>query len=135
MAKKTNPRRSKLTEEVFQRALALRDAGDRQGAEALLNRLAEEDPEDLDVLIVLGGVLSHQEKWAEAAGIFQRLLAARPANEPASLGLFLSLWHLERRRDAIGEMERFLSIAESNEYERLLKDLERAVALGADERP
>jgi predicted Zn-dependent protease len=110
--------------ELLEAALRSRDAGDRDEAERLLSVLLTDYPDDLDVRIVYGGILFHCERFEEAAVHFQRILESRPTAEPASLGLFHSLWHTERGLDAIEEMRRFFAAGgESLEYRRLLRDI------------
>jgi predicted Zn-dependent protease len=126
-------KRSESDEREFQRAIQMRAEGDLKGAEKLLAGLAGRCPEDLLVRLILGGVLFNLDRYSEAIVAFRRVLSERPANEPSSLGLFHCLWHLGERREAIQEMERFLSIAKSDEYEKLRRDFERAIQLAEGE--
>jgi tetratricopeptide (TPR) repeat protein len=111
---------------LFQKALDLRDGGAHAHAMEILRCLLLEDPSDIDVLFILGGILFNMDEHREAADVFRRVLEQRPENEPASLALFHSLWKLGYRREAYQEMRRFLEIADSREYERLLEDIDEA---------
>lgn len=127
MAKSQRPK-TKGKEARFQEALSLRDSGRRGEAERVLRDLLAEEPADLRTVLVLGGLLFVQDRYEESLPLFASVLASRPQNEPASLGLFHSLWHLGRREEAFAEMERFLLGHASKEYSRLLLEFRQWLA-------
>lgn len=138
MAKRTKIRTRKMArkkasqneryKELFSKALALRSHGDHEEASSVLERLISEDAANVDALFLLGASLFSLKRYEEGADAFQKVLANRPKNEPASLGLFHSLWNLGMRREAYQEMRRFLAIADSQEYECLIADIDAAFA-------
>lgn len=110
----------------FQQALDLRGSGDHAAAVKILAQLISQDSNNIDALFLLGASLFSLDRSQEAARAFREVLKLRPKNEPASLGLFHSLWKLGDRQGAYQEMRRFLSIADSREYEQLLADVDAA---------
>lgn len=127
-----NPR-NEVDEELFQKALKLRSVGDLGEARGILEDLSKRYPDDLLVLLIYGGVVFNLDNYSEAKSVFQKILESRPANEASSLGLFHSLWQLGEWRAALQEMERFLALAKSSEYEKLKKDFEEAMRVAEDE--
>ena len=117
---------SESQKELFNRAIALRSLGDHAEASIVLARLLSEDAANMDALFLCGASLFTLKRYEEAADAFRKVLADRPRNEPASLGLFHSLWKLGIRREAYQEMRRFFAIADSQEYERLIDDIDAA---------
>jgi Flp pilus assembly protein TadD len=100
--------------------------GDLALAARLLCKMSEEDSEDLRVLFSYAAVLFRLRRFAEAAPRFARILEDQPVNHRASLGLFHSLWQIDRKSDAAKEFRRFREAGgESMEYRRLIKDLQR----------
>jgi predicted Zn-dependent protease len=61
----------------------------------------------------------------EAISYFQQAVVLRPDSEAVSLGLFHCLWESDRMDDAFDEMKRFLTGNESEEYKRLLADINK----------
>ncbi|MFL6193798.1 MAG: tetratricopeptide repeat protein [Thermoanaerobaculia bacterium] len=124
--KRRSQSRSEYQEAMLNKALDLRDAGDFPQALELLRDLTTDAPDDLDSLFYYGTILFHLDRYQEATEVFHKFLEHRPKNEPASLALFLSLWHLGRRREAGAEMKRFMALSDSREYSRLLSEIEEA---------
>jgi predicted Zn-dependent protease len=107
-------------------AKRLSDAGNLGDAAQMLVSLAEECPDDLDVRLTFAGLLFRLKRYAEAAPHFASILEYLPMHEWASLGLFHSLWKIDRRREAIEEIQRFRDAGgDSMEYRRFFKDLEK----------
>jgi predicted Zn-dependent protease len=125
--KKGNQNRNEAAEAVFQEALQLRSKGKLDDAEKLLSGLVQASPEDTEAFLILGAVLYAQDNYFGALSAFGRVLDEMPMHEPSSLGLFHSLWALGQRKEAFAEMKRFLSVANSQEYERILSDIDRAM--------
>lgn len=118
---------SKALKALFRKALSLRSEGSHAEASIVLAELLSMDAANEDALFLYGASLFSLSKYGEAAPVFRKILAAHPQNEPSSLGLFHSLWKLGARREAFQEMKRFMTIADSQEYERLLADIDAAV--------
>lgn len=113
-------------EEPFCKALSLRSHGDHAGAVIVLAMLLSKDANHEDALFLYGASLFSLDRSEEAADTFRKVLATCPKNEYASLGLFHSLWKLGAPREAFQEMRRFMTIVDSEEYERLLADIDAA---------
>jgi hypothetical protein len=112
--------------------------GDLRNAFILKERGADE--EALTVLLDLydkgewsEGFAAVLGSWLADAGMHERALKVlreatnrAPTAEMISLSLFHSLLDAKREVEAFSEMRRFLAVAESLEYRRLLRDLGRA---------
>lgn len=109
--------------ERFDEAVRLKESGNFDAARRVLLELRNDDPSSLAILAVLGHVCWEMKRLNEAITFFQEAVALRPDSEAVSLGLFHCLWESERIDDAFAEMKRFLADYESEEYERLLADI------------
>ena len=92
--KEASQSQSQSHKELFRQALALRSRGCHAEASIVLARLLSEDTANVDALFLRGASLFSLKSYEEAADVFRRVLADRPPNEYASLGLFHSLWKL-----------------------------------------
>ena len=110
----------------FDEALRLRDQGNLGGAHDILSQLCKSDAATAAMFAVLGDVLWEMDCLSDAIHTFYRVTEMSPRSEVASLALFHSLFQAGRQDEAFGEMRRFLSIADSTEYETLLSDIQRA---------
>jgi hypothetical protein len=100
--------------------------GDLERAAQLLCRLTEDYPRDSAILFSCAAVLFRLRRFSEAAPLFARILEDQPVNHRASLGLFHSLWQIDRKSDAAKEFRRFRGAGgESMEYRRLIRDLRK----------
>ena len=100
--------------------------GDLEGAVKILSKLAEDYPDDTTVRFSYAACLFRLRCFAEVIPHFTRILEVQPTNEWASLGLFHSLWQIDRKREAAKEFKRFRAAGgESMEYRRLIKDLRK----------
>jgi tetratricopeptide (TPR) repeat protein len=61
----------------------------------------EKYPEDAEGQFLYAAALLLSDRYAEAVAPFERVLQVEPHNERASLGLFHSLWKMERCREAL----------------------------------
>jgi predicted Zn-dependent protease len=113
--------RAKIESE-FNRAIEIWRDGDGQMAVQILERLASEHPNRPFILGMLGAIYRSLGDYERAVGYFQQTASLSPKSELASLGLFHSLWQLERREAAMDEMTRFLSVASSEEYDLLINE-------------
>ena len=91
--------------------------------EAIINaeNLANNYPEIASVFGLLASLYFELDRYEEAALAYQKATELSPKSEMASLGLFHSLWQLERNDDAFEEMKRFMAISASDEYTELVK--------------
>lgn len=112
-------------EEEFRKATELRDAGDLVRARESLERLADSHPNVFGLWLTLGGIQMTQSDYLAAERSFSIAISLRPRSELASLSLFHTLKHLDRRNDAFSEMRRFLALRpESHEYKLLRQELD-----------
>lgn len=117
--------------ERFDEAVRLRDSGRREEAIDLLRELVGEPGDTRGAELVLGGLLLDMNDDSRAVEVFEPLVRRYPRSESVSLGLFHSLWASGRTAEAIAELERFLSVAESMDYRRIRKDLEKEGLMAA----
>ena len=116
-------------ENLFTEAIELRDSGNLGLAIEKLSKILEDKPSlktATGVLGVMGNMYWDLKDYKSAAICYQKAVSNSPTSELASLGLFHSLWDLGDTDEAFEEMKRFLSLAESDEYVRLLKEIESA---------
>lgn len=107
----------------FEIALRLRDSGNLAGEIEILSRICQSKTERSATFVVLGQAEWESGSLVEAINSFKHAVEMAQRSEVASLGLFHSLFEAGRTDEAFNEMHRFLSIAESPEYEQLLSDL------------
>src|SRR4051812_14181730 len=116
-----------MTDEQVQlrldRALQRRASGDLSGALRVVEPLLKIPAKKASVAAILATIFFELEKWREAADWFATAVALNPGSERASLGLFHSLWELERRKEALLEMARFRAAQPSPAYDRLYSDI------------
>lgn len=110
-------------EEDFNEALAFRDTGQYSKALTILNELNEKGPPSASVKGILGDIYWITGDLYSAASSFKEATEISPKSELASLGLFHVLLGLEKEEEAKKEMDRFLQIAESKEYQELVKQM------------
>lgn len=107
----------------FEQAVRHRDQSRLNEANRLLEELVEQDPEDPAAALVLAGIYFDMQKFDAARELFARIVQLQPRSELASRGLFHSLWKLGHHDEAFDEMRRFLAIADSEDYRKLLEDM------------
>lgn len=117
----------KIIEEPFNRALALRDQGDLQGAIQILSGIAESYPSFAGVFGVTGAIYKKIGDLENARKCFERTVELAPKSELASLNLFHTLHRLGNKARAYSEMNRFLSLRKSEEYDRLKMALQEEI--------
>jgi Flp pilus assembly protein TadD len=108
---------------ALDRAIKQNRSGDWQRSVQLLRKLLREHPHSAAAHGYLAAVYLEHGDDQSAARHFRAAARLNPKSEKASLGLFHSLWSLDREGAAVAEMRRFLSISSSEEYMRLLRDL------------
>jgi tetratricopeptide (TPR) repeat protein len=107
----------------FRSAVKLRDEGKLHAARDTLRICAEMDPDSAVILATLGHVYYDMLEFEEASNLFKRAVELSPYTEAYSLGLFHSLWKLEKTAEAIEEAKRFQGHSESEDYAGILKDV------------
>jgi predicted Zn-dependent protease len=112
-------------ENLFKRALERRNGGHESEAVQILRQLRDIRPDSASVHAILGEILWGQRKLDEAITAFGRAVELSPMSELASLGLFHTLWESGQRQSAMKEMDRFLSLSKSVEYDDIARELVR----------
>ena len=110
-------------EPLFNCALEFWRGGDAHAAAEIFERLALEYPNRPYILGMLGAVYRDLGDYERAVDCFRRTLSLSPKSELASRALFFSLWDIGKHDEAIAEMERFLSVAKSKEYDLIVREM------------
>ncbi len=108
---------------LFKQAVDLKNEGRSADAMQVLERLLIMSSNSASVLALRGDTLWDLGRLVEAISSFQRAVALAPASEMASLGLFHTLLESGDKQRALAEMDRFLSLTDSQEYESLAQSL------------
>lgn len=99
-------------EETIQKAKHFVDEGLHDEARMCLLEVLKEQATNKAALIMLGGSYFSMEKYAEAEMVFERLILLEPGIGQFSIGLFNTLWRMNRQEEALEEIKRFLSHAD-----------------------
>ena len=119
--------KNKVPEEILVAAKQFYRQGAMHDAASTLSGEIEKYPEDAEGQFLYAAALLLSDRYAEAVAPFERVLQIEPRNERASLGLFHSLWKMERCHEALMEARRFFRDGgESMEYRRLFKGMIRS---------
>ncbi|HEY7330550.1 MAG TPA: tetratricopeptide repeat protein [Gemmataceae bacterium] len=103
----------------FQEALELKNQGRLAEAEQRFNDLLAMNPTSAAVHAFLADTLWDQGLLTRAITSFRKAVELAPNSEMASLGLFHTLLESGDSESAIAEMDRFLSLTDSKEYQAL----------------
>jgi predicted Zn-dependent protease len=107
----------------FAEAVKVRDRDDLNSARQLFLKLAEEDTQSTAIYAVLGDICWDMGLLDEAVLAFGHAVKLSPKLEAVSLGLFHTLWKLEKRVEALEEIKRFQSIADSEDYREIVHEI------------
>ena len=99
-------------EENLQKAKQFIDNQQHDEARMCLLEILKEEATNKAALIMLGGSYYSMEKYAEAEMVFERLILLEPGIGQFSIGLFNTLWRMNRQEEALEEIKRFLSNAD-----------------------
>jgi predicted Zn-dependent protease len=108
---------------LFARAMQERDRGDCAKGAELIAELTLSHPSDSSLRYVLGYLYRGMGDMNAAVIAFRKAVELAPASERASLGLFHSLWDLDRQEAALSEVERFQSLTGSDTYAAIIREL------------
>lgn len=78
-----------------------------------LLELLKEDPNNHAALLMLGGSYFVEGKYSESEMVFERLILMEPCEGKFSIALFNTLWKSSRTEEALEEIKRFMSTADS----------------------
>ena len=110
-------------EELFQTAVRYRDRGEHDKALRVLQSAEQELSGFAGYHAVLAHVLWQLGRLEDAIRKFRCGTNVAPRSEAISLGLFHCLWEHGDIDNAFDEMRRFLSVADSGEYRRIINDI------------
>jgi len=101
-------------EKNLEEARSLIELGKNDEARYCLLELLKDDPNNQASLLMLGGSYFTGGKYSEAEMVFERLVLMAPGEGKFSIALFNTLWNSGRTEEALEEIRRFLSIADSD---------------------
>jgi len=111
-------------EKQFNYALSLRDDGDLIGATREFEDILNKAPKHPAAAYgMLGHLYFQLGDFDNALNSYLKSTALSPKSELGSLGLFHTLWKLDRKDDALAEAKRFLELRASKEYEMLFDEI------------
>ena len=100
-------------EKSLEQARLFVESGKNDEARFCLLESLKEDPDNHAVLLMLGGSYFVDEKYSEAEMVFERLILMEPGEGKFSIALFNTLWKSDRTEEALEEIKRFMSTADS----------------------
>jgi len=115
-------------DEMFELAIDLRDKGELRDAVGVLIRIVDNYPINetriaAGVHSVLAGVYYDLEEYDNALENFKKASNLNPKSELASLGLYITYLELDRDKEAIGELIRYLKSYPAKMYRDTLEEL------------
>lgn len=110
-------------EKAMQRALELRNPGNLREAAKILKQLEPVGAQHPGVFGLLGATPWKLGRLAEAEHPARRAVELCPHSDLASRILFHILWDSGETAAAVEEVNRFLSVSESDDYEDILKEI------------
>lgn len=121
------------SEEQLKQAKALLEAGNNEPARLRLLEVLRREPDNITALLMLGGVYFHEQKYAEAEMVYERLVLAEPGSGILSIALFNCLWKQGRYEEAAEEIRRFIAVADREQERETLERyavISKAIAEG-----
>ncbi len=100
-------------ERSLEQARTLVESGKNDEARFCLLESLKKDPNNHAALLMLGGSYFTEEKYSEAEMVFERLILMEPGEGKFSIALFNTLWKSDRTEEALEEIKRFMSTADS----------------------
>lgn len=91
----------------------------------ILEQLIDLAPKSAKLRCVLAAVYWDTENLEKAVENFGMAIELSPTHELSSLGLFHCLWDQGKEDDAFKEMRRFQSIADSEDYRRIVEEIDQ----------
>ena len=113
---------------LFEQAIDLRNEERFGEAVQILDQLLRMNPISASAHAILADTLWDLGKLVEAITAFQMAVELAPESEMASLGLLHTLLESGDKMGAIAEMDRFLSVSDSEEYKGIAQRLGQRIA-------
>ena len=117
-------------DEKWDEAILLRDQGRYEEALEILISLVPVYRNKLAFLLILGDIHWKLDRMDEALSVFREAIRLNDRSDLASLALVHCLFDNSEIDQAIEEIERFLSLEDSDEHRLLLKNLTELRDLG-----
>ena len=117
----TSIKRPPELDKKIEKVLELKKQDKYKDALCEAENLTEKYPEIGSVYGLAASIYFELDRFEEAAQKYRKATEISPKSEMASLGLFHSLWQIGSNDAAFEEMKRYMSIAESEEYNELLE--------------
>jgi predicted Zn-dependent protease len=134
-ANKTSAAMPEEFRKMLAQAIDLKNQERYSEAAHILEQLRAENPQSASVHALLGHALWEQNQLNLAVPSFRKAVELSPQSETASLGLFHTLMELGDTRSAIAEMNRFMSIADSEEYKAIKKSIGASIQSAQRQEP
>jgi len=99
-------------EKLLEQARSLAESGKKEEARMCLLNLLKEEPENVAALLMMGGSYFEGSDFKEAKLVFQQLIKINPGSGLYSIALFNAHWRLNETDKALGEIRRFVLIAD-----------------------
>ena len=106
----------KQFKELLAYAIKEREEGNYEVAVDCIDRILSETYDSSQALLVKASLLFTLEDYRGAEPLFSQLVQSHPTSEKVSFGLFMSAALMEDFTKSVVEMERFLSLKESDIY-------------------
>lgn len=87
--------------------------------------LSTEYPDVASVFGLVASMYFEADQFDKAAEKYKKATEISSKSEAASLGLFHSLWQMDKNDQAFDEVKRYMSIAQSDEYNELLTNFSK----------
>jgi len=124
-----NAETRQFIEGPFNKGIDLWRSGRYDESLKILLKLATRFPDHPPLLGVIASVYFEMDDLEHAIEYFKRTVELSPKSELASRGLFHSLYRSGFKDRAFSEIRRFLSLRSSDEYLRLLSELNEELFL------
>jgi predicted Zn-dependent protease len=111
--------------DVIRQAVELDEQNDAAFATQILRDLVAEFPRVAIAHGYLGWILSRGGRHREAIECCRAAVQLAPTSERVSVLLFRVLWSAGESELAFDEMRRFVAIADSEEYARIIQELQQ----------
>ena len=112
-------------EKKMELILEYKNSGNYLKAIEVAEMLTAEFSQEASAFGLLASLNFMTEKYEKASISFKKTTVLAPKSETASLGLFHSLWRLNDHEGAFVEMKRFTAIVNSEEYDNLIKEMNK----------
>ncbi len=121
----TSTKKSPKLDKKIKEILKKKEAGQYQEALMDAENLSTEYPDVASVFGLAASMYFEADQFDKAAEKYKKATEISPKSEAASLGLFHSLWQMDKNDQAFDEMKRYMSIAQSDEYNELLTNFSK----------